>query len=67
MQAVVKKVIYSFRYRLDPGQVGREVFHIVLKQRTDITCFLVKATKTVCKAFYALHVLIAATRKENPY
>ena len=31
MQAVVKKVVYSFRYRLGPGQVGREVFHIVLK------------------------------------
>ena len=30
MQAVVKKVVYSFRYRLGPGQVGREVFHIVL-------------------------------------
>ena len=29
MQAVVKKVVYSFRYRLGPGQVGREVFHIV--------------------------------------
>ena len=30
MQAVVKKVVYSFRYRLGLGQVGREVFHIVL-------------------------------------
>ena len=30
MQAVVKKVVYSFRYRLGPGQVGRKVFHIVL-------------------------------------
>ena len=30
MQAVVKKVVYSFRYRLGAGQVGREVFHIVL-------------------------------------
>ena len=30
MQAVVKKVVYSFRYRLGPGQVGREVFYIVL-------------------------------------
>ena len=30
MQAVVKKVVYSFRYRLGPGQVGRVVFHIVL-------------------------------------
>ena len=28
---MVKKVVYSFRYRLGPGQVGREVFHIVLK------------------------------------
>ena len=27
MQAVVKKVVYSVRYRLGPGQVGREVFH----------------------------------------
>ena len=26
----MKKVVYSFRYRLGPGQVGREVFHIVL-------------------------------------
>ena len=25
-----KKVVYSFQYRLGPGQVGREVFHIVL-------------------------------------
>ena len=32
MQAVVKKVVYSFRYRLGPGQVGREVFYIVLRQ-----------------------------------
>ena len=32
MQAVVKKVVYSFPYRLGPGQVGREVFHIVLTQ-----------------------------------
>ena len=32
MRAVVKKVVYSFRYRLGPGQVGREVFHIVLKK-----------------------------------
>ena len=32
MQAVVKKVVYSFRYRLGPGQVGRKVFHIVLRQ-----------------------------------
>ena len=32
MQAVVKKVVYSFRYRLAPGQVGREVFHIVLRR-----------------------------------
>ena len=31
MQAVVKKVVYSFRYRPGPGQVGREVFHIVLR------------------------------------
>ena len=31
MQAVAKKVVYSFRYRLGPGQVGREVFHIVLR------------------------------------
>ena len=23
MQAVVKKVVYSFRYRLSPGKVGR--------------------------------------------
>ena len=28
MHAVVKKVVYS--YRLGPGQVGREVLHIVL-------------------------------------
>ena len=26
----MKKVVYSFRYRPGPGQVGREVFHIVL-------------------------------------
>ena len=26
MQAVVKKVVYSFRYRPGPGEVGREVF-----------------------------------------
>ena len=25
-----EKVVYSFRYRPGPGQVGREVFHIVL-------------------------------------
>ena len=30
MQAVVKKVVYSSRYRLGPGQVAREVFYIVL-------------------------------------
>ena len=24
------KVVYSFRYRLSPGQVGREVFHMLL-------------------------------------
>ena len=30
MQAVVKTVVYSFRHRLGPGQVGREVFYIVL-------------------------------------
>ena len=27
---VANKVVCSFRYRLGPGQVGREVFHIVL-------------------------------------
>ena len=32
MQAVVKKVVYSFLYRLGPRQVGREVFHIVLRR-----------------------------------
>ena len=26
-----EKVVYSFRYRLGPGQVGIEVFHIVLR------------------------------------
>ena len=31
MQAVMKKVVYSFPYRLRPGQVGREVFHMLLK------------------------------------
>ena len=31
MQAVVKKVVYSFRYRPGSRQVGREVFHIVLR------------------------------------
>ena len=36
MQAVVEKVVYSFRYRLGPGQVGREVFHIVLKSVTAL-------------------------------
>ena len=29
MQAVVKKVVYTFRYRPGPGQVGREVFHML--------------------------------------
>ena len=39
MQAVVKKVVYSFRYRLGPGQVGREMFHIVLSPATNnMTC-----------------------------
>ena len=39
MQAVVKKVVHSFRYRLGPGQVGREVFHIVLRQsETHLVC-----------------------------
>ena len=33
MQAVVKKVVYRFRYRLGPGQVGEEVFHIVLIEK----------------------------------
>ena len=32
MQVVVKQVVYSFRYRLGPGLVGREVFHIVLRR-----------------------------------
>ena len=36
MQAVVKKVVYSFRYRPGLGQVGREVFHIVLTIRSGI-------------------------------
>ena len=33
MQAVVKKVVYSFRYR--PGQAGREVFHVVLTSKSN--------------------------------
>ena len=40
MQAVVKKVVYSFRYRLGPGQVGREVFHIVLRGESIPTLHL---------------------------
>ena len=39
MQAVVKKVVYSFRYRLGPGQVGREVFHIVLRRCATLTVY----------------------------
>ena len=31
MQAVVKKIVYSFRYGPGPGYVWREGFHIVLK------------------------------------
>ena len=39
MQAVVKKVAYSFRYRPGPGKVGREVFHIVSRVNTTFLCW----------------------------
>ena len=45
MQAVVKKVVYSFRYEMGPGQVGREVFHIVLTKDSHFPLLLSHALK----------------------
>ena len=41
MQAVMKKVVYSFWYQAGPGQVGREVFHIVLSQKSIYSKFYI--------------------------
>ena len=62
MQSVVKKVVYSFRYRLGPGQVGREVFHIVLRQcETHSVCLsgsVESATEASLQSSFALQIVL---------
>ena len=63
MQAVVKKVVYSFRYRLSPGQVGREVFHIVLRAcETRSQCVSLALPRALLKPsllrFIVFHMLL---------
>ena len=61
MQAVVKKVVYSFRYRLGPGQVGKEVFHKVLNSSRSFKfplniisdCFVFSGLRVLTQAMFA--------------
>ena len=58
-----EKKLFSFRYRLGPGQVGREVFHIILRRcETYFQCVSLVPSRAPLKLsllhFIVFHMLL---------